>query len=94
LTKNVDFLQEKEREELSDIAKNEYDYINPNHYKGFTKETIDMMVDIWGKENVAIHCEITAFKYKMRVGSKPNQSIEQEISKANWYLNKAKELRQ
>jgi hypothetical protein len=70
-----------------------YDYINPNHYKGFSKETIDMMVDIWGKEAVATHCEITAFKYRMRIGSKPNQPIEQDLNKSNWYLNKAKELR-
>lgn len=77
----------------SPIESESYDFINPNHYKSFSKEVIDMMVDIWGKEAVAIHCEITAFKYKMRAGSKPNQSIEQDISKANWYLNKAKELR-
>ncbi len=70
-----------------------YDWINPNHYKNFSTETIDMMVAIWGKEATALHCEMTAFKYKMRVGSKPGQSVEKDLEKSNWYLNKAKQLR-
>ena len=73
--------------------KENYDYVNPSHYKGFSKEVIDMMVDIWGKETVAIHCEITAFKYRMRSGTKPDQPIERDLKKAIWYLNKAKELK-
>lgn len=70
-----------------------YDYINPSHYKQFSVEAIDMMVKIWGNEKVADHCEMCAFKYRMRMGTKPDQSIEQDIKKADWYLNKAKELR-
>jgi len=71
-----------------------YDYINPSHYKSYNKEVIDMMVDIWGKENVAMYCTITAYKYRMRLGKKPDQPIEQELKKEQWYLNKAQELRQ
>lgn len=52
-----------------------------------------MMVAIWGKERVADWCEITAFKYRMRMGTKPDNSIEQDLKKEQWYLNKAKELR-
>jgi hypothetical protein len=70
-----------------------YDYINPDHYKRGGKETIDKMVDIWGAENVAIHCEITAFKYMERLGAKPDQPIERDLAKARWYINKAEELR-
>ena len=70
-----------------------YDYINPNHYKQGDKEVIEMMVDIWGAEDVAKYCSMNAFKYRMRMGFKPNQSIEQELKKAKWYENKAKELR-
>lgn len=51
------------------------------------------MVAIWGKEKVADWCEITAFKYRMRMGTKPDNSIEQDLKKEQWYLNKAKELR-
>lgn len=51
-----------------------------------------MMVDIWGIEKTIAFCEMNAFKYKMRMGDKPNQPLEQDIKKAEWYLNKAKEL--
>lgn len=70
-----------------------YDYINPNHYKDGGMEVIDMMVKIWGVEKVIAHCEITAFKYRMRAGKKPDQPIERDLQKAKWYENKAKELK-
>ena len=70
----------------------EYDYINPAHYQQFSVEVIDMMAAIWGKEATALHCEMCAFKYRLRIGSKPNQSIEDELGKINWYMEKAKEL--
>lgn len=70
----------------------EYDYINPSHYKQGGKETIEKMVDIWGPMAVAIHCEITAFKYMERLGAKPDQPKERDLAKARWYLNKAEEL--
>jgi len=71
----------------------EYDYINPNHYKGSSKETIEMMEDIWGTEALIAHCEITAFKYRVRLGKKPDQPIERDLEKAFWYENKAQELK-
>ena len=52
-----------------------------------------MMVGIWGVENVALWCEITAFKYRMRMGTKPENSIKQDLEKEAWYLNKARDLR-
>lgn len=67
------------------------DPINPDHYKSYSVETIDMMIAIYGKEKVAIHCELTAFKYRQRLGKK--DSIEQDMEKEKWYLDKAKELR-
>ena len=70
-----------------------YDFVNPDHYKKFSVETIDMMVKIWGKEAVALHCEMCAFKYKIRVGNKPDQPSERDLEKATWYLKKAQELR-
>ena len=72
----------------------QYDNINPDHYKQGGKEVIEMMEDIWGKEALILHCEMTAFKYRMRIGNKPNQPIEQELGKAQWYERKAKELRE
>jgi hypothetical protein len=73
--------------------KTAYDFINPNHYKQSGKEVIDMMLDIWGKEKLIAHCEMTEFKYRMRAGLKPEQSVERDLEKAQWYANKAKQLR-
>jgi len=71
----------------------EYDYTNPSHYKLGSKETFEMMIDIWGKDAFIKHCEMTSFKYRMRVGTKPNEPIERDLSKAMWYESKAKQLR-
>lgn len=68
----------------------------PKHYAdlGFSYEVIEMMEAIWGKEKLATFCEINAFKYKMRAGSKHGQSPEKDLAKAEWYLNKVKKLRE
>lgn len=74
--------------------RDDYDYVQrPPHYTSGSKEVIDMMVDIWGREKVAAHCEMCAFKYRMRVGKKPDQPIQRDLEKAQWYENKAAELR-
>lgn len=71
-----------------------YEHVNhPAHYNIYSIECIDMMERIWGKEATAQWCEMTAFKYRMRVGTKPNNPTEQDLEKERWYLNKAKELR-
>jgi hypothetical protein len=70
-----------------------YDMINPDHYKKWSVEVIVMMERIWGTQKTIDYCEMTAFKYKMRVGEKPGQSVQQELDKAQWYLSKAAELR-
>ena len=72
----------------------EYENVNhPQHYNNYSKEVIDMMVDVFGKENTALFCEMNAFKYRMRMGTKPGNDINQDLDKEQWYLNKAKELR-
>lgn len=78
---------------VTDQKPEEYDFVNPDHYKQFSIETIDMMVAIWGKEATALHCEMCAFKYRIRMGVKPDQPIERDLEKVNWYMAKAKELR-
>jgi hypothetical protein len=78
---------------IADCMSN-YEHVNsPTHYNTYSIETIDMMVRVFGKEKVADFCEINAFKYRMRMGTKPYNSIEQDLKKEQWYLNKAKELR-
>lgn len=70
-----------------------YDFVDPTHYKQFSVEVIDMMIAIWGLKSVIDHCEMNAFKYKMRLGTKPDQPVERDLAKSKWYLEKAKELR-
>ena len=70
-----------------------YDMVNPSHYKNTSIETIEKMRRIWGSEALAAHCEMCAFKYRERIGSKPGQSVEQELKKIKWYESFAIELR-
>ena len=70
-----------------------YEMVNhPPHYNTYDMETIDIMRRIWGDETVAMWCKLTAFKYRMRMGTKPDNSFEQDLSKEQWYLNKCNEL--
>lgn len=70
----------------------QYDFINPDHYKNDSMEVWEMMIAIWGKEAFKQHCEMCAFKYRMRLGKKPDQPIDRDLLKAMWYENKIKEL--
>lgn len=66
---------------------------SPKHYNNYNVECIDMMERIWGADATTLWCEMTAFKYRMRLGNKPDNPIEQDLAKEAWYLAKAKELR-
>lgn len=54
---------------------------HPPRYNQYSVEVIDMMERIWGKDAVKLWCEMTAFKYRMRLGHK--DAIEQELEKEN-----------
>ena len=65
---------------------------HPSHYNlPNRKECIDEMIDIYGLKDVAKWCEITAYKYKYRAGHKG--SVIEDMSKAAWYITKARELK-
>lgn len=65
---------------------------HPSHYNlPNRKECIDEMIDIYGLKDVAKWCEITAYKYKYRAGHKG--SVVEDMSKAAWYIIKARELK-
>ena len=70
----------------------DYDFVNPSHYKDNGKEVWEMMLELWGKDKFIAHCEMCAFKYRMRLGKKPNEPIDRDLSKAKWYEDKANEL--
>lgn len=69
------------------------DMVNhPSHYNlPDRKECIDEMIDIYGLKDVAKWCEITAYKYEYRAGHKG--SVGEDMSKAEWYTDKAHELK-
>lgn len=69
-----------------------YDYINPSHYKKGDMEVWQMMVKLYGVEAYILHCRMCAFKYRMRLGDKPGQPIEQDLKKAKWYEDMANDL--
>ena len=65
---------------------------HPSHYLKGGKECIDCMVEEFGAKAVINFCLCNAYKYKWRAGLKEGNSAMQDLAKAEWYLNKAKEL--
>lgn len=63
---------------------------HPEHYNQYPVEVIEMMQRIWGIENTIIFCQMNAFKYRMRAGSKGD--IAEDLNKEKWYLSLAKQL--
>lgn len=65
---------------------------HPNHYNRYSIEAVEMARRIWGDEAMKTAAEITAFFYRMRMGLKPENSVEQELAKETFWLNYAKNL--
>ena len=66
------------------------DNINPDHYKNSTSlECIESMEIIFGTDDVISFCICNAWKYIWRW---KNKNGAEDLKKAEWYLNKAKEL--
>lgn len=73
-----------------DIVKPNGDNVNhPSHYNQGGIECIDAMVSAFGKQAVSSFCLCNAFKYIWRADHKNGL---EDIEKANWYINKYKEL--
>ena len=66
---------------------------HPRHYNRYSIEVIEMFRRIYGDEATALWCEMTALKYRMRMGTKPDNPFERDLDKEKWYLYKASELR-
>ena len=61
----------------------------PRHYASTSIECIDAMRETQGIEATKDFCICNAFKYLWRHN---NKNGDEDIKKANWYLNKAVEL--
>lgn len=65
----------------------DYEMVNhPPHYNLYSEETIEIMKDVYGPDAVALWSEMTAFKYRMRMGTKPGSPVEQDLEKEEVYL--------
>lgn len=63
---------------------------HPDHYKFNNLECIDEMLLIFGKKAVIDFCTLNAWKYRYRA---MNKGKCEDLKKADWYINKIKELR-
>lgn len=78
-----------------DKLKQDYEYVkHPSHYNHYYLEVIDILERVYGTEATATWCEMTAMKYRLRMGTKPGEPIERDIEKERWYLNKRDELQE
>ena len=62
---------------------------HPDRYAGGKYECIDVMQDVFGKEDVLSFCKLNAFKYIWR--EKQKNGV-QDMKKAAWYINKYIEI--
>lgn len=63
---------------------------NATHYDDQRINMIHIFERVWGTRAVMTYCEITALKYRIRMGKKDN--LEQELIKAEWYQRMASYL--
>jgi hypothetical protein len=54
---------------------------------------VEMMERIFGIEETMSWCKLNAFKYRMRAGEKPTSTVEKDLKKEKWCLNKYHELK-
>ena len=70
-----------------------YEMVNhPSHYNRYPIEAVEMARRIWGDEAMKTAAEITAFFYRMRLGLKPENSVQQELAKEEFWLNYAQKM--
>jgi hypothetical protein len=90
---NIKKAQKDTIEPNTDKMVDTYEMVDhPQHYNNYEYEVIDMMRKIYGDEKTAIFCELNAFKYRMRMGTKPTSPINEDLKKEQWYLKKKKEI--
>lgn len=76
--------------EEANPGQHEFDAVErPAHYAKTSIECIDAMRETQGDEAVKAFCVCNAFKYLWRHNAKNG---DEDIRKANWYLNKAVEI--
>ena len=95
---------ERVDDEDKPILNKKYEMVNhPKHYNNYDVEVVDMMERIWGTKATMEWCKMTAYKYRMRMGTKPGKDetkesmktkLLEDFEKEQWYLDKAAELKE
>lgn len=80
----VEYIEEQLKTACSDPVN------HPSHYTSGKVECIDAMEQVFGTDAVISFAILNAWKYLWRRKDKNNE--EQDIQKAIWYFDKAKEL--
>jgi hypothetical protein len=94
--KELERIEEATRniQNLSSPVIKPYEEVNhPDHYNVYDVEVVEMMERIFGIEETMSWCKLNAFKYRMRAGEKPTSTVEKDLKKEKWCLNKYKELK-
>lgn len=94
--KELERIEEATRNILNlplDVTKPYEEVNHPDHYNVYDVEVVEMMERIFGIEETMSWCKLNAFKYRMRAGEKPTSTIEKDLKKEKWCLNKYKELK-
>ena len=63
---------------------------HPLHYTYRKHECIDEMIAMFGVDAVISFCKCNAWKYRYRADNKGTH--DEDMEKADWYINKAMEL--
>ena len=90
--KELERIEEATRNPL-DVTKPYEEVNHPDHYNVYDVEVVEMMERIFGIEETMSWCKLNAFKYRMRAGEKPTSTVEKDLKKEKWCLNKYKELK-
>lgn len=72
-------------DKIEKIEKYYDDKGNASHYDKNRLNSIIKFERVYGTLAVMTFCEITADRYRERLGKKDNQSLEQEYMKIKWY---------
>lgn len=75
--------QDKDKDEQKKVTSN---VDHPDRYTKYSNECIDEMITVFGIKAVISFCMCNVWKYRYR-----NQ-CEEDLQKADWYMNKAREL--
>lgn len=65
---------------------------HPDYYNRYDTEVVEMARKIWGTETMKKVAQVTAFIYRMRAGIKPENPIEKDLAKEQWWLDYGRSL--